>query len=349
MRILLLVLAGSVVAWGQAGYVWEPANVASWANNGSATFSGATGGAAIWTPAVSGASPKAYEVQSVLNVKSAGGTYIHFIHADVGARPGQGNYLSVEYTLPTYWQPESAVALSVNQCINGTVTQLYSTWVRLRDGITIRSIASSSTLWVYAGGVPVVQIFIPYMTGQPGYGGYNVPSGSGFAGTKVGHFDVVQPDSVTRVATTLLPNSVSLKWPGVNDDPVGTGLYEYLVFRNGTYLGAIPYPGYEDPTAQPSTAYNYNLMAQDYHGTNSNPGTSFTVTTPTAGAVDARRVGVLSTGTYWGGGGEQLDMLSGNLNFTIPLVTGQGRNGIAAPASLNYNSQNWRQDNGVNW
>jgi hypothetical protein len=42
-------------------------------------------------------------------------------------------------------------------------------------------------------------------------------------------------------------------------------------------------------------------------------------------------------------------MLSGNLNFTIPLVTGRGRNGISAPVNLSYNSQNWRQDGGVNW
>ena len=47
--------------------------------------------------------------------------------------------------------------------------------------------------------------------------------------------------------------------------------------------------------------------------------------------------------------GEQIDMLSGNLNYTLPLVTAQGRNGQSVTFSLSYNSQNWRKDNGTTW
>jgi hypothetical protein len=57
----------------------------------------------------------------------------------------------------------------------------------------------------------------------------------------------------------------------------------------------------------------------------------------------------LTTGNYWGGGGEQIDTLSGNLNFTLPLLTAQGRAGWKIPVGLSYNAQNWRQDNGANW
>ena len=64
--------------------------------------------------------------------------------------------------------------------------------------------------------------------------------------------------------------------------------------------------------------------------------------------TDPRRTGVYSTGSYWGGGGEQIDTLSGNLNFSLPLVTAQGRTGWTVPLGLTYNSQNWRQDNGAN-
>ena len=71
--------------------------------------------------------------------------------------------------------------------------------------------------------------------------------------------------------------------------------------------------------------------------------------TPPAGAIDPRRAGISSTGSYWGGGGEQIDTLSGNLNFSAPLVTPRGRPGWTVPLNLNYNSQNWRQDNSVNW
>ena len=56
------------------------------------------------------------------------------------------------------------------------------------------------------------------------------------------------------------------------------------------------------------------------------------------------RVGVRSTGAYWGAGGEQIDMLSGNLNFTLPLLKAQGRGGWGATLALHYNSQVWRRE-----
>ena len=42
-------------------------------------------------------------------------------------------------------------------------------------------------------------------------------------------------------------------------------------------------------------------------------------------------------------------MLSGNLNFSVPLLAAQGRAGWKVPLGLSYNSQNWRQDGGANW
>jgi len=50
------------------------------------------------------------------------------------------------------------------------------------------------------------------------------------------------------------------------------------------------------------------------------------------------------TGTSWGGGGEKINILSGNLNYTLPLLTAKGRGGLTLPIALNYNSQNWRKD-----
>src|SRR5439155_6414531 len=61
------------------------------------------------------------------------------------------------------------------------------------------------------------------------------------------------------------------------------------------------------------------------------------------------RIGVHPTGTYWGTGGEQIDMLSGNLNFTLPLLKAQGRGDWSVNLALNYNSQIWRQDTGGTW
>ncbi|MBL8233761.1 MAG: hypothetical protein JNL98_35010 [Bryobacterales bacterium] len=68
------------------------------------------------------------------------------------------------------------------------------------------------------------------------------------------------------------------------------------------------------------------------------------VTTPLAGAMDARRVGVRADGSYWGTAGEQIDVRSGNLNITLPLLRAEGRGGWGVGFNLSYNSQNWRKD-----
>ena len=58
---------------------------------------------------------------------------------------------------------------------------------------------------------------------------------------------------------------------------------------------------------------------------------------------DGRRVGVRTTGAYWGATGENIDVRSGNLNFSLPLLSAQARTGWTVGFNLNYNSQNWRQ------
>ena len=47
--------------------------------------------------------------------------------------------------------------------------------------------------------------------------------------------------------------------------------------------------------------------------------------------------------------GEQVDTRSGNLNYTLPLLSAQGRGGWAVPFALSYNSQMWRKDPGGIW
>ena len=66
-------------------------------------------------------------------------------------------------------------------------------------------------------------------------------------------------------------------------------------------------------------------------------------------APDGFRTGIKSTGVYWGGAGEQIDLLSGNLNYSLPLVQIQGRGASGAVLGLSYNSQIWRQLSGTNY
>src|SRR6202035_1237005 len=64
---------------------------------------------------------------------------------------------------------------------------------------------------------------------------------------------------------------------------------------------------------------------------------------------DPRRVGVRPTGNYWGALGEQIDLLSGNVNYTLPLLKALGRGSWGVGVNLTYNSLNWRQDPGGIW
>jgi RHS repeat-associated protein len=63
---------------------------------------------------------------------------------------------------------------------------------------------------------------------------------------------------------------------------------------------------------------------------------------PKEGA-DIRRVGVRIHGEYWGLNNEMIDMLSGNLCYSVPLLLAGGR-GVTAHLACSYNSQMWKQD-----
>lgn len=136
-----------------------------------------------------------------------------------------------------------------------------------------------------------------------------------------GHHDTVAPPAPapTNVRSSIFPTSVSLQWQGVADDANGIGVWQYQVSRGGTLIASVATPEVADSTVVAATSYTYSVVAVDYHG-NAGSSTPWVFTTPPADAVDPRRVGVYTTVSYWGGGGEQIDTLSGNLNFSMPLV-----------------------------
>ena len=360
-RIVLLWLAGCAAALGQVNFVWDfPTNQYGapspfTGGGGNPTFMSAAGGSAIYAPTVSGVNANDYEMRTVLAATQglAGGTYMHFLRASSNAAPGVGScvgsYISVEFALPSGWQNGGAAQLTVNQCVNGTYNQLLGTSAAIHNGDALRSVVWGTTLWVFVNNVRYVSQTIPQTTGQPGYGGRNNPS-PGLASPLVGHHDVASPLALQphTLATSVLTNAASFKWSGVADDALGIGVYEYSVSRNGVAMTNLVEPIFTDATVQPSTTYAYSFTATDFHGNSSTPVT-INITTPAANLIDPRRTGIYTTGSYWGGGGEQIDTLSGNLNFSLPLATAVGRAGTQIPVGLVYNSQNWRQDNGVNW
>jgi YD repeat-containing protein len=122
----------------------------------------------------------------------------------------------------------------------------------------------------------------------------------------------------------------------------------YGIFRNNTLIDWVINPEYEDNSVSASTSYTYYIIACDF-AINCTAGTAFNVTTPPAGSIDPRRVGITALAPMWGGTGENIDVRSGNLNYTIPLVKPVGLGGLSVPINLSYNSQFWRQESGTTW
>jgi hypothetical protein len=357
-------------------YVWDynvggsyGLNGVQWSFNGGAGYYGfplqfGSAGSMMLVPAVPATNPTTnlaepntsssdYDVSSTLN-PFGGGTFVHYLRASSDIlHPGSGNYTGVALVAPSGFQLSGSVTVNISQCVNGTVTQLGSTTATVvANGYgtaSFRTVIFGTNLWVFVNNTAVWMGTVPLTSGGPGIGG---PTGqsSGFLSVSIGHHDVVGPNQIpaSLVASSVMPNSASFRWAAVADDPNGVGASVYEILQNGSYLAQSPQPEFTDATVQPSTTYTYTLYAIDYHGNPSAP-TTLTVNTPPAGNVDPRRIGVSSTGSYWGGAGEQIDTLSGNLHFSVPLLAAQGRTGWTVPVNLVYDSQNWRQDNGANW
>jgi uncharacterized repeat protein (TIGR01451 family) len=99
--------------------------------------------------------------------------------------------------------------------------------------------------------------------------------------------------------------------------------------------------------APPSVTNTATVAGGGETNTGNNTASDATIINPAGTTVDPRRIGVRTTGAYWGAAGEQIDLFSGNLNFSLPLMQAQGRGSAGAAFVLSYNSQFWKQNSGV--
>jgi RHS repeat-associated protein len=169
---------------------------------------------------------------------------------------------------------------------------------------------------------------------------------TGITAVDIGHFDNVAPNAISSVSASPFRDRVDLQWPATTDDTVGTGVYGYAILRNGTQIGETTGTTFADFTAGANNTFTYTVQAVDFHANATS--TTASVTTP-ASTADPREVGVRPLDAYWGAAGEQIDMRSGNLNYTMPILKAMGRGGKGVGFALNYNSQNWRQDSAGTW
>jgi hypothetical protein len=335
-------------------------NPANWIQNGGLTAgsggltsSDPSGGSLISRiPAPDGSSD--YEIRSTLSITQSGGVFVHYASASPDARTGpaaSGTFYSVEVA-PALNGGNCSATLTVNQRVAGVITTLGSSIVGCRNGMELRTkfgnglmIAIDGT-WLAIPMTPPAPIF-----GSPGVGVIGAPSGNALTRVQLGPADRVAPGQidVRSIRTSVSSQKVDMKWQGVVDDPNGAGILFYIVYRNGSYLLlSHGVPEFTDQTVAAGASYTYSIAAIDWH-LNQAPAVSFTVAIPSQGSVDPKQLGVRPTGSYWGGLGENIDLRSGNLNFTLPLLEAQARGGWKLPIHLTYNSQNWRWDEAATW
>jgi hypothetical protein len=366
-RITLYYTQSFTCSAGSTGYQYyfndslTSINSSYWTQNGSVsagssglTATSSNGGSLISTVAVPDGTSD-YEVKAVIDTPSYwSGAYVIYLRASSNAMTGPGatgTFYSIElnnnFTYPPYY-----ANVVINKCVNGSVTQLQSTMMSIHNGVVLRAWAQGSSIGLIKDGlISMTATDSSISSGKPGIGGYNLPSsGSSINGVNLGPADRIAPGtpSSTTISTSVLPTQLTVKFAGVSDDPNGTGVSGYLLYRDGSWVASSRIPEFTDNTVSAGTSHSYTIYAADFRD-NLSGAASFSVTTPPSGSVDPRRVGTRPTGTYWGASPEQIDVLSGNLNLTIPLLTAQGRNGWSVPFNLTYNSQSWRQDSGGTW
>src|SRR5271165_6872857 len=364
VRIALLLLAMAVPGFGQYAYYYSDSlgsNSSNWTLNGTGSF---TSGSGFTSSGSSGLVSKVglpppgdstYEVRMVLTLTQSGGTYSALLrassNASLGTSSATGTFYAVEVGNVTFTNGVCSATLSAYKVISGTATSLASSNIPCQSGMVVRAaMLASGVISVYINNVQYIGVADSSITsGEPGISVASAPSTNTISYVQLGPRDTVVPNTINAqtVATSVFPTSINLQWQGVLDNTNGIGLWDYQIFRKDSahpsfaWIGSSVTPDFTDPTVTAGVSYTYALDAYDYHWNASS--VQITVVTPPTGNIDPREVGVRSLGSYWGDGSEQIDLRSGNLNYSIPLIKPMAR-GWSASFNLTYNSQNWRID-----
>lgn len=209
MKIRLLTLAIASVATLLGQYAWDftqspvASDSAHWQANGYETFSSSgvnfsgPGGSMIYTPAISGAAPNDYELNSTLSIGQGGGVYVLYLRANsstVNGCSGNVSYISLEFQIaPSGPGPGPWLStMNANRCTSGSLTTFVQVNYFLSSGSPIRALiydgnwlnttASGTNLCLtISSKTPTCWLIDPAPAGNPGIGGYAMPAGNGFS------------------------------------------------------------------------------------------------------------------------------------------------------------------------
>jgi len=188
------------------------------------------------------------------HTSGSGGNYDLYLEATTDALYGptsSGTYYVLEVQNPTFVANGLYNAtLALFRRVNGSIVSMGSTNATVRDGSVIRAVYSISNQFaIYVDGVfDLFSYDSSIATGQPGVGVRGVPAGNGISRVDLGPFDSTPPTAVNAqlISTTPFPNRVDIHSAGTVDDPNGTGIAFYQLFRSGAYVGSFPTPNCTD-------------------------------------------------------------------------------------------------------
>ena len=330
LLVLFLLLTQSLNAAYTYYYTETTPDPSKWTTNGDVTT--ATGGSKISNLAVPDGTGY-YEIKTVLNIKSSGGTYITYIRASNDAlnspTVANGTYYSVELQDVTVNGTSCSGNFAIYKTIAGSVSYVAGAPFPCKDGMTWRTTQAQGYFFIWNDlGLFYYIVDSDIAAGQPGFGARNLntAAGNGFASVSLGLYDTTPWTGINTasIATSVAANEVDFQWQNAVS---AVGICGYQTYRDGTFMGGTSIgPTLVDHTVSPNSMYQYTISSVNCQG-QQNLSTSFPVHTPSPGGIDPRRTGVRTNGAYWGGNGEQIDLLSGNLNFTLPLIRAQGRGG----------------------
>jgi chitodextrinase len=91
-------------------------------------------------------------------------------------------------------------------------------------------------------------------------------------------YDVTPPSVPSGLSISTSSGVNNLSWNPSLDSI--TPVQGYYVYRDGSELGTVPTPSYQDSNLMPATTYSYNVSAYDLYGNVSATSTSVSMTTP---------------------------------------------------------------------
>ncbi|MEJ7606920.1 MAG: hypothetical protein WKF37_11780 [Bryobacteraceae bacterium] len=361
-------MVGLVAAFAQVPYTpfvtqsFPGYNPAVFLTNGPPNGSGsygltATTGGSLISNRVSTDGTSKYEIRTTYRLIQSGGHYVTYFRATANALlvpnsgiPPTGTFYALELSNAQITTTSCSALLQLWKVVNGQMTSLAGMSIACRDGMTLRIAARNDFIHIYnPETITVGLIFVwenSLASGFTGVGAHlSQPSQGGISNVQVFPFERVPPPAPAVPGVSAFDTRVEM--PGGAD--AGTGLFHYNIYRKGpsdpafVFISHTHSPEYADIAVAPSTAYQYQIASVDFNE-NGAFGPIFAVQTAPAGSSDPRQIGLRNSSVHWGGAGEQIDMQSGNLNLTVPLLTAQARSGLSATFALNYNTQMWRKD-----